>query len=807
MNSNEKRKLTSLNNIELFRKSMKKLTLNEELTEIEKEYLLSSAILLSKEYELNRGYTSYLELSYYIILKYAITYQDYTPLYDFSINFGYYPIANTISKLNLIRVNNINDILIEKGIKRFKRGDIIETYEQKYAKDNILKCSKNEIAYIAPTSYGKSSIITEKILNDGLSKIGIIVPTKSLINQTYQQIKKQKLNYKIIMFDEMYENEEKFIAVVTQERALRLLDKENLFFDEIFIDEAHNLLDNKYRSLLIARLLNKNLKKNPEQRVIYLSPLVENSNNLKSYQDGDIKEYKIKFNLKEPEIYELKLNGVVQKYNRFVNEFYPIRENESILPYIIENSKNKNFIFISRPIKIEKFAKELSDYITEEIESEEIEELIRLLKEYVHEDFEIIDFIKKGIVYLHGKMPDQIKDYLEYKYKNIIDIKYLIANHVILEGMNLPIENLYIMTVNFLNEKQLINLIGRVNRLNDIFTLDKNNLYKLLPSIHFLNSEEYNRKQSDMENKILELRSFDLSDKVENPVLKEYDENKLNLSEEKKDKNKKIIENENKIYKDNKSEDSILEKILIETGVINYYENTQELITRIKKVKMIITNIQAWKNLHIIDKIYCIFINSLTGISDYEIKRLRYKEAKEFYKQFINNRKFNLKERIKNQFKYFKEIKNIPEKSQFYIGESYGEIVKTTEDYRDNFKKVYVDLKDKTDKELLNIAIVKIKIEDDFINYKLNSFLNIMLKMEFIDENEYNEVVYGTNNLTKLNLIKKGLTVSLINKFETDNQLQNLSFDMYNNIIPNNLFIEYKNTLDDFLQFEISKYI
>ena len=289
--------------------------------------------------------------------------------------------------------------------------------------------------------------------------------------------------------------------------------------------------------------------------------------------------------------------------------------------------------------------------------------------------------------------------------------------------------------------------------------------------------------------------------------MKEYDENKLNLSEEKKDKNKKIIENENKIYKDNKSEDSILEKILIETGVINYYENTQELITRIKKVKMRITNIQAWKNLHIIDKIYCIFINSLTGISDYEIKRLRYKEAKEFYKQFINNRKLNLKERIKNQFKYFKEIKNIPEKSQFYIGESYGEIVKTTENYRDNFKKVYVDLKYKTDKELLNIAIVKIKIEDDFINYKLNSFLNIMLKMEFIDENEYNEVVYGTNNLTKLNLIKKGLTVSLINKFETDNQLQNLSFDMYNNIIPNNLFIEYKNTLDDFLQFEISKYI
>ena len=120
---------------------------------------------------------------------------------------------------------------------------------------------------------------------------------------------------------------------------------------------------------------------------------------------------------------------------------------------------------------------------------------------------------------------------------------------------------------------------------------------------------------------------------------------------------------------------------------------------------------------------------------------------------------------------------------------------------------MYIKLDTKTDKELLNLAIVKLKIEDDFINYKINGFLQAMLKMEFISQEEYNEIVYGTNDKKKLNLMKKGLTYNLISKFEKDNQIENLSFDQYNNIIINNKFKEYRDSLDDFLKFEINKYI
>ena len=766
MDSKEKRKLSSLKNNEIFRKTVKKLNVNEELTEQEKEYVLASAIILTKEYELNKKYTGYLEFAYYIILKYSIKYNDYKPLYDFSINFGYYPISNTITKLNLIRMDSIDDIIIKNGIRKFKKQDIVETYEQKYNQDKFINSNNNEIAYIAPTSYGKSSIISEKILTDKYNKIGIIVPTKSLINQTYNFIKKQILNYKIIMFDEMYEeNDERFIAIITQERGLRLLERNNFYFDQIFIDEAHNLLLDDDRSILLSRLINKNYSKNSNQKIVYLSPLVDNSKNLKSYNEGNIDEYKINFNLKEPEIFELRLDGKVLKYNRFMNEFYILSDDNNVIDYIRNYEKNKNFIFIARPVKIEKFAMELKEHKELEIDNNELDLLADTLKKYVHEDFNVIDLIKHGIVYIHGKMPDQIKDYLEYKYKTIKELRYLIANHVILEGINLPIDNLYVMTVNSLNTKQIVNLIGRVNRLNDVFTPETNNLDKLLPQIHFINTEEYNRKGSNMSNTIEKLRSFDLDDRVENPILVEYNENKLKISDDKKEKNRDIIEKESKLFSDDDSENATIEKIMIECGIDSYYNNITEVIERIKKIKKEIIEDLKWKDLNIIDKVCHIFIDSIISINDYELKRLKYIETKDFYKNFIKMQRFQLKDRIKKQYAYFKNIQYNNEKNEFYIGKSYGEIAKITDDYKNNFNKVYIKLDTKTDKELLNLAIVKLKIEDDFINYKINGFLQAMLKMEFISQEEYNEIVYGTNDKKKLNLMKKGLTYNLISKF------------------------------------------
>ena len=809
MDSSEKRELSNINKIDLFSKIMKKLTINDLLNDDEKTYILSCAIMFIKEFE-KTNKQAFWELAYYIILKYSIIYNEYEPLYDFAMNFGFYPISNTIINQELLKEESIDGLLLQNRINKYRHNKVIETKEQFRTRQEIINDRSKEISFIAPTSYGKSSIIRELIENNNDNKIGIIVPTKSLINQTFRNLKPLKESYRIIIHDDMYEGEEKFIGIFTQERALRMMERENFYFDTLYIDEAHNILDLDYRSILISRLIKKNKSLNNEQKIIYLSPLVADSDNLKVNKDQLIKEHRIKFNVKEPEIYEYRLNGEIYKYNRFINEFYKLYENESMYSYIQKNSTRKTFIFIKKPKLIEEFCNEFAEKM-QVINNVEINQLVEILEKYVHKDFYMINLIKKGIVYLHGKIPDRIKDYIEYKYNKIEQLKYVVANNVILEGVNLPISTLHILSTNYVSPSELINLIGRVNRLNEIFIQDGNGLDKLLPQIHFINSQKYNAKNTNMKNKIEKLRSNIFEYKIENPILDSYDIDKLKLDseqkEKRKEKNENIINKEEIIFKDVLEEREIVKKKLVESGISEFYSSIESIIDRILEVKQKITNFQAWRKINIIDKIYVLFINNIESILNYEVLRLKYKETRNYYKKFLNDCKKGINENIQEQFAYFKSIQHNPLRNKFYIGESYGEIIKQTENYSGFAKKVYVDLREKNDFQLINLAIVKIKMEEDFINYKIKSFLELMLKVGLKDEEEYNSIIYGTNDVKKLELIKKGISINIVNKLDEDNQIKNLTFDSNNNLQSNLEFDKYKNNLDDFLQFELNKYL
>ena len=234
-----------LKSIPLYSSSMEKLTVAPlELSDEEKTYLLTSALILIKKYEKDKRCFSYAELSYYIILKYALAFNDYEPLYDFCVNFGFYPIAQVITTEKLIEFENISFSLIQKRISaNYSKDRLVRTLEQKRTHEILLESEEKEISFVAPTSYGKSSVIIERIsanLNHE-KRAAIIVPTKSLLMQTYRYVRSANLGVKILIHDEMFEGENSFVAVLTQERALRMMDKKNACFDALYIDEAHRL--------------------------------------------------------------------------------------------------------------------------------------------------------------------------------------------------------------------------------------------------------------------------------------------------------------------------------------------------------------------------------------------------------------------------------------------------------------------------------------------------------------------------------------------------------------------------------------
>ena len=225
MLTSTKRKLTAIGRDTYFSESMKRLTTGSELTHSRISYLLGTAILFLDAYKEDNRYKSYLDFGYYIILRYSLITNEYKPLYDISISAGFYPISEYILKNNLIPLH-IEDAIIKAGIERFRHQEnYIETLEQYSRSSDFFQDNSLEKTYLAPTSYGKSALIVESIKRsiDSDKKIAIVVPTKSLLMQTYRLIRDANLGKKILVHDEMYNNEDEFIAVFTQERALRLL--------------------------------------------------------------------------------------------------------------------------------------------------------------------------------------------------------------------------------------------------------------------------------------------------------------------------------------------------------------------------------------------------------------------------------------------------------------------------------------------------------------------------------------------------------------------------------------------------------
>lgn len=802
------RELSVLKEVEEFNKAYKSLCTKNELTEKDKEFLLGAALLLLKKYNNDEEYRHYFELAYHIVLNYAVLTNDNEPLNDVAYNYGFYPIVRFINRKRLLNKISINQILYDCSLEKYKNGTYIETLEQNVTRRNLMNAD-GDVCFIAPTSSGKSSIVSEHIKNNERNKRAlIIVPSKSLLSQTYMDIRKNIIDRKIICHDEMYSGEEKFIGVLTQERTMRLFEKNSgLSIDYLYIDEAHNLFSNDSRNVLLARVIKHCMLNNPNVKVVYLSPFINDVDNLLlKEQNGfdTIGEQRICYNIKEPEIYELKKDGEVCVYNRFLDCFWEVDNGYDLYSYLRKKALNKNFVFIGSPRKIEQFAKELYDHTEPIDETQEIVELKRTIEKYVHKSFLQIKMIEHGILYLHAKIPDVLKDYLEHQFKKIKNIRYLIANTVILEGINLPIDNLFILDTRSQSNNKLLNLMGRVNRLNNVFDDESGALDKLLPNIHFINSKYY---RGNMKNKIVKLYNARV-DEVINPLLLNCNIDVLKDSDSKKEKiknrNKEILELE-RIYSEEATDDiTKIKKQLIKSGMDQLVSMKTDNVRKIMD-RIIHYNVQLNSEKDVLDKVKELLVIDI-DIVDKSFKRLRNEAAVRYYKRFINvSRRDGLNEQIESQLDFFR-VQRKSGNNYMYIGQGFGEC-KGPYLGEENMGNVYIDLRTKTDEELVNLLIVKTKIEQDFLSYQYLRAVSFLYDVKVISLDEYNMEIYGTTDKLKIELLKLGITAGLLKILTKEEQVKNIERDKYGNIQGNARLKEFYMQADDYTKFEIRKYI
>lgn len=182
----DSRKISNLKSIKPVRAVLKKLFLSDDtIDEEEKQFLLTVAIVLLNQYQADTSHTTAFELAYFIVLKYSIMFQDWQPLYDFALNYGFYPISNAIINNKGMLPNITTETLTVATESQFKHNDIVETKEQNRSRRGVLATDEAYVSYVAPTSFGKSQVIIEHIRQNiaSYNKFAIVVPTKSLLIQ------------------------------------------------------------------------------------------------------------------------------------------------------------------------------------------------------------------------------------------------------------------------------------------------------------------------------------------------------------------------------------------------------------------------------------------------------------------------------------------------------------------------------------------------------------------------------------------------------------------------------------------------
>jgi hypothetical protein len=740
---NSKTQLTNFGKTKAFDDIQNLLYKKAKIDAKEAEFLFAIAQVLIQKYEselkTNESTSSlYIDYAYSIIARTCFKINDFIALYDFAINYGYYPIAKKINSLNLIEHQSVNFLLSNIGLEQFTVKDVVYTFEQFQNIFKVIKSNEKKIGFIAPTSYGKSKLVFEHLKeNNECNMVAIIVPTKSLIDQVFQEARKMVKDRKFIIHDQDFDfkSDTRIIAIITQERAVRM-QSDGLKFDLLYIDEAHELLKFDFRkkfnnrALVLTRLIRIARQKNPNLMEIYLTPMLNTVENLKiesgdKEKSYDMQEVKIKKDLKILDIKFLDSKAECCVYDKFVNRFFPLQQENSVNEYVIKNSKEKNLHFLYKPKFIESYADDLynwlskNDGVNENI-PHEISQLIDEIKRVIHYDYKVAKFLKAGIVYLHGKLPDIIRNYLLKFVRESKYIKHFVANSVVLAGMNLPIDNLFYVAGNS-DTNDMFNLIGRVNRLNEIFSFQNNDLKKIFIPIHFLEIPKYPQlRQGILKKKIEKLRDK-TNDKVKNPLL-------LNFNNiDNKDAADKIIKFENDVVATFDEPDD--EAKLLKAGaqqLLNYTElGMKKLISRIKKWD------EKNETNNFLDTIRKIFFEGFTETDDFEpeqnVQRLSNTEITKYYDSFIKRKQYPFPQRVDGLVKFWLNTGS----ELIYIGRQYGEVSLKTDEHKKSGN-VYVNLNDHlNDKEYLNnLAIIKLQIDDEFVDYEIMLLLNTLKEFD-----------------------------------------------------------------------------
>ena len=211
-------------------------------------------------------------------------------------------------------------------------------------------------------------------------------------------------------------------------------------------------------------------------------------------------------------------------------------------------------------------------------------------------------------------------------------------------------------------------------------------------------------------------------------------------------------------------------------------------------------------DLEVIDIVSWIFTHDVTVI-DQEFKRLKNPSAIRFYKFFMSElKKGDFATLINSQLEFQLNRAEKDNEPYMYVGKGYGDETGWYEDI-ERGQKVYVDIRKKTRTQLINLIIVKTKVEQEFLGFQYSRAVSFLHDNGYLSDERYNIEMYGTNDESKIQLLNLGISFSLLHILESNDQFKNISLDRHGNIVANKQLCEFKKTQNGLIRYEMDKCI
>ena len=538
---------------------------NYELTEKEYNDLLRFADILSRASDSKHRQDSYKIVSYMNEL-YGEDNEFKTIAESILIKLGNFPAEKLINGNNQKVYIDI-ETRIDKAIKETYQitPDNNNTFTDKqYELFEKLKNS-NHYSFSGPTSFGKSFIIEEFIKyiiseRKGIDNIAILVPTRALIAQTRNQLKANinDTRYRIVEYPDIpniYMNKKnKFIFIFTPERLVTYLgNNENPNIDYMFIDEAQKIISDKdtrsplyYHAILLAQRKSVKLyfsSPNIPNTDIFLELFEKSQEEKTVINESPVNQNKFYIDLFENKFYAINhQNDFISIDSTIDFKDKTIEEKLNHIIKIIGNS-NKNIIYCNSINDTVKTAINFAQKLPIR-KNENINKVIKLIKETIYDEYYLIDCLERGVAFHFGKLPQNIREKVEELFIND-EIDYLFCTSTLLEGVNLPAKNIFILSNSIAKSKfskiDFSNLAGRAGRLK----------YELNGNVICIRHSTKNNSWQGIDVDRDLIRSSDITN-VESKIITGKGNFYTNIGlaiENKKFTNKNATENQKKIWK------------------------------------------------------------------------------------------------------------------------------------------------------------------------------------------------------------------------------------------------------------------